>query len=301
MHFIKKVVSKAKNERIVPEHNLNADSNWRLRDAPCAFESGVRGVVAKAGVQHKIADSLKNDRDSEGDRGRERLRTPEDDTRVIRVSSEHLLKQKIFAISEKHAVSDEFKLLRTRIMQQIRPQGLNTILVTGFGPSDGKSTIAVNLAVSISKDLRQTTLLADLDFRDPDIQKIFGLDEEMSGLKDYFLNGTRLHEIFINPGIEKLRLLPAGGKVENAPEILGSPKMEKLVKELKLRYSDRIIIFDSPAVTVCPDSLIFSEYVDAILLVVRSSKTSRDEIREGLKLLPEEKIIGMVFNDAKVA
>ena len=220
-------------------------------------------------------------------------------TQVLDVSMEFLRSRKIFSVDEKSKTGDEFRLLRTRVLQQMRPRGWSTMLVTGFGPGEGKSIVAANLAVSISKDLRQTTTLVDLDFRKPSVHYFFNMEAGITGLKNYFFGNARLEDIFINPGIDKLTILPAGGKVDNSPELLGSPGMEALVRELKERYSDRIIIFDVPGVTNCPDSLIFSEYVDCILLVARACRTNRDAVKDALRVLPREKILGTVLNDVE--
>jgi len=220
-------------------------------------------------------------------------------TRVIEISPEILKKNKIVSIDENHPVADQFKLLRTRILHRTRGTGHNTIQVSGFDSEEGKSIVSVNLAISMAKDTRQTTLLVDIDFRKPSVHKLLGLGDDIKGLKDYFEDQPDLEEIFISPGIDKLTVLPAGGKMLNAPEVIGSPKMEALVKELKGRYPDRYIIFDSPGLNTCPDPLVFSEYVDAILLVARSDFTSRESIETVMNLVPRDKVLGTVLNDSK--
>lgn len=220
-------------------------------------------------------------------------------TKVIEISTDNLEKNKIVALDENHPVTDQFKLLRTRILHRTRENGHNTIQVSGFDSEEGKSIVSVNLAISMAKDTRQTTLLVDIDFRKPSVQKLLGLGDDIKGLKDYFENDLSLEEIFISPGINKLTVLPAGGKMPDAPEVIGSPKMEALVKELKGRYPDRYIIFDSPGLNTCPDPLVFSEYVDAILLVARSDFTSEESIKTVMNLIPRDKVLGTVLNDSR--
>ena len=170
-------------------------------------------------------------------------------------------------------------------------------MVSGFDTDEGKSLITVNLAISMAKDTRQTTLLVDIDFRKPTIHKLFGLENDINGLKDYFESDIGLEEIFINPGIDKLTILPAGGKIVDAPEVIGSPKMEALVKELKGRYPDRYIVFDSPGLNVCPDPLVFLQYIDTILLIARSNHTSIESVKHVIDIVPKEKLLGLVLND----
>ncbi len=219
-------------------------------------------------------------------------------TRVVEVPRKTLLRNRIVAIDEDNPATDYFKLLRTRVLHRTRPENKNTIQVSGFDPDEGKTLIAVNLAICMARDTRQTTLLVDLDFRKPTIHRLLGLNDNVQGLKSYFQGKVALEDLFINPGIEKLTILPAGGRVPNSTEVMGSPQMEELVQELKQRYSDRYIIFDTPGLNTCPDPLVFSSYVDAILLVARANYTTSDTVETAMELIPHEKLIGTVLNDA---
>lgn len=221
-------------------------------------------------------------------------------TRVIDVPREDLLKNRIVALEEAHPAADRFKSLRTHLFQLTRTQGWNTIQVSGFGGGEGTSTVAANLAVSIAKDIRQTALLVDLDFRRSSVARLFNLPAQSPGLKSYFLDETPLENLFLSPGIEKLTVLTAGGGgVANATELVGSPRMEALVKELKQRYNDRYVIFDTPGITASPDPLIISEYVDAILLVGRAGHSTQESIRATMESIPKQKLLGIVMNSVR--
>jgi capsular exopolysaccharide synthesis family protein len=202
-------------------------------------------------------------------------------------------------LDDRSRVAEQFKMLRTLLFNRTRPKGWSTVQITGFDPGDGKSLVATNLAISIARDSRQTTLLVDLDFRNPSIHNLFGLGPDTPGLVSFFAGERRLEEILINPGIEKLTVLPAGGRVLQAPELIGSPKMEALVSELKARYKDRYIIFDTPPMQGFPDALVFSEYVDSIILVARAGHTSRLSVEKTVDIMPREKVLGLIFNDVR--
>ncbi len=219
-------------------------------------------------------------------------------TKVVPVLPGALSKNRV-VLDEDNQVAEQFKILRTQLFNRTRPQGWSTIQVTGFDAGEGKSLIATNLAISIARDSRQTTLLVDLDFRNPSIHTLFGLGPEVPGLTSFFAGEAGLEEIFINPGIEKLTVLPAGGRILQAPELIGSPKMEALVRELKERYVDRYIIFDTPPMNGFPDALVFSEYVDSIILVARAGHTSRTSLESTIDMVPREKVLGLVFNDVR--
>ncbi len=219
-------------------------------------------------------------------------------TKVIPFHAGTLSKNKII-LDEDNLVAEQFKMLRTLIFNRTRSQGWSTIQITGFGAGEGKSLIATNLAISIARDSRQTTLLVDLDFRNPSIHTLLGLDPKVRGLTSFFADEAGLEEILINPGIEKLTVLPAGGRVLQAPELMGSSRMEALVKELKERYEDRYIIFDTPPMNGLPDALVFSEYVDSIIMVARAGHTSRTSVENAMDMVPREKVLGVIFNGVK--
>ena len=219
-------------------------------------------------------------------------------TKVIPVNIGVLSNNRI-VLDDGDRVAEQFKMLRTLLFNRTRPKGWSTVQITGFDSSEGKSLVATNLAISIARDSRQTTLLVDLDFRNPSIHTLLGLGPEVPGLVSFFAGQKCLEELLINPGIEKLTVLPAGGRVLQAPELIGSPRMEALVSELKNRYRDRYIIFDTPPMQGVPDALVFSEYVDCIILVARAGHTSRTSVMNTVDLVPREKVLGLIFNDVR--
>ena len=158
----------------------------------------------------------------------------------------------------------------------------------------------MNLAIILAKESRQTVLLVDADLRQPSIGTIFGINSS-PGLKDYFLNDVPLKDILVHPELETLTIIPGGGRMNNSTEIIGSHKMEELVVELKTRYKDRFIIFDTPALNQCPDALVLSSYLDGIVLVARAAYTTTEDIKSGLELVKDRNVLGIVLNDSEVA
>ncbi|MBW2647256.1 MAG: AAA family ATPase [Deltaproteobacteria bacterium] len=217
-------------------------------------------------------------------------------TRCVQLDREKLIENKVVSILDKDEVGDEYKLLRTMVLNSMRPNGYNTIAITSFKEGDGKTLTCVNLAVTLAKESRQNVLLVDMDLRRPRIHTVLGIDPE-PGLRDYFLNGTPLKDILIHPGIERLTILPAGGRMDNSTEIMGSRRMEALIREIKTRYEDRYIIFDTPALNTCSDPLVFSSYVDAIALIARAGHTTTEDMTSGMALLKDKNVLGVVLND----
>lgn len=188
-----------------------------------------------------------------------------------------------------------YKMLRTQVLQRMVVRNWNALAITSPAPGDGKTLTAINLAISLARELHHTVLLVDLDLRNPSIHRYFGL-EPQKGIDDYLLRGVPLDEILLNPGIERLVLLPARASVENSSEILASPSMGQLVQDLKNRYPSRMVLFDLPPILAADDSLSFAPHIDAILLVLRDGKTTRDELEHAMEILKDVTILGTVLN-----
>lgn len=214
---------------------------------------------------------------------------------VLNLSEERLKANRVVTIRDDTPYAETFKLLRTRVLQKIRDQGWKLIQVSGFEAGEGKSLVAVNLAVAMAKDTRQTTVLVDLDFRNPSIHRLLAINQGFVGLDAYFNGEASLEDVYFAAGIEKLLLLPTARALVNAPEVLGSQTMDGFIRGLR-EQRDHITIIDTPALGSCPDPLIVSEYVDCLLLVARVGTTLKNHIREGLALVPREKILGIVLN-----
>lgn len=191
--------------------------------------------------------------------------------------------------------SEEYNILKTRLLTKTRTNNHNTILVTSAEKGEGKSLTAANLALSLAKELANTVLLVDADLKEPSIHKLFNL-EPSSGLSEYFLMNIPLGNLFINPGVNKLLILPGNHRIENSTELIGAPKMAQLIQELKMRYTDRYVIIDSASLNEYADAMILSNYVDGVILVVEARKTKKSEIQKAIAALEDHNLIGLVLN-----
>ena len=118
-------------------------------------------------------------------------------------------------------------------------------------------------------------------------------------MSDYLTKDTPLSELLVHPkGHDHLTILPGGQAMLNSAEMLNSPKMSRLVEELKTRYSSRIVVFDLPPVLSAADAMAFTPYVDATLLVIEEGKTKRKEVENALGLLSGTNVLGTVLNKA---
>jgi capsular exopolysaccharide synthesis family protein len=174
----------------------------------------------------------------------------------------------------------------------------NALAVTSGGPGQGKTLTAINLAISLSREIHHTVLLVDFDLRRPSIHRYLGLHPN-HGIADYLIHDVPLNEILLNPGMDRLVVLPGKDAVFNSSEMLAAPRTAKLVEELKSRYPSRVIIFDLPPVLMVDDALAFSPFVDAVLLVVEENKATKEEIVRAAQMLSGTNVIGTVLNKSQ--
>ncbi|MSR10043.1 MAG: exopolysaccharide biosynthesis protein [Gammaproteobacteria bacterium] len=216
-------------------------------------------------------------------------------TKMVEVSPQQLLENRIIAALPEHAFKDAYRMLRTRVLQTMRNNGWTSVAVTGAATGCGKTLTAINLAVSLAMEVSSTVLLVDLDLRRPAIHRCFGYEPEL-GLSDYLTTDVPLHQLLFTPGIDRLVVLPGRSALPNSAEMLRSPRMIALVNELKTRYPDRLIVFDLPPILVADDALAFSPYTDCFLMVAESGATKKEDLQKAYSILKNTPLVGTVLN-----
>ncbi len=283
MSKLKKAIERAKAER---EGDLSS-SAFMESPPPSALSAAQRKIPEKKGTcveELSIAYSR---------------------TRVHPVDPAVLKRNKIISLFHDNRMTDRMKTLRVQIMNRFKQTGGNSLLITSANPGEGKTFMAINLGISIAQEMDRTVLIVDADLRRPDrrhsnfSRDFFGIDMER-GLSDYLNGSAEIEELLINPGIEKLTILPAGQAVSNSAEHLNSPRMVALIKEMRERYcDDRVIIFDSPALLTASDPLVLARNVDAVLLVVEAERTAPADVQRCMELLKDCSLMGTVLNKAR--
>lgn len=218
-------------------------------------------------------------------------------TRTVQIPPAALERHRIAAVAN-NDVADSFRLLRTQVLMQMRQNGWQTLAVTSPNKGAGKSTISMNLAISFAMELDHTALLVDADLRDPDVRKMLDLGDG-PGLADYLVGRAVIEDLLIHPSVGNLMVLPGGSPVANTSELLRSPMMGDLVRELRNRYDDRFIVFDVPPVLAGADTLALSAYVDATILIVEEGRTTPEDLVRSKELLAGANLIGIVLNKTR--
>lgn len=219
-------------------------------------------------------------------------------TKVITSTAAELEDNRVIAGHYNNPQSAVFRMLRTQVLQKMRSNNWQSIAITSPTAGEGKSLVSANLAVAIAMELNQTVLLVDMDLRNPSLSKYFGLNAEL-GLKDYLQKNLRLDEVLINPGIERLVILPGVGRAADSAELLSSPKMANLVKDIRTQYDSRMIIFDVPPLLQTDDVLLSSQYFDCSLMVLEDGKNNESNIKQSLQMLEETHLLGTVLNKSE--
>lgn len=219
------------------------------------------------------------------------------ETAVVELNPKLLCKNHIIANQIDHDVTDVFRSLRAQVLRRLGKNGVTTLAITSLGQGEGKTTLAINLAIAISMDINQTVLLVDADLRTPSVAKYLGL-EPKAGLADLLAGRATIPECLINPSLPRLCILPSRDSIDNSAELLSSPQMLRVVHELRSRYNDRVIIFDLPPMLTVADTIGFLPILDATLLVVRDGTVQGTDLKRMMGLLHEHNLIGTVLNAA---
>ncbi|MBS1495132.1 MAG: polysaccharide biosynthesis tyrosine autokinase [Bacteroidetes bacterium] len=199
----------------------------------------------------------------------------------------------------KSNISESFKALRTRLQfSKLEEKPLKSILITSSIPSEGKTTVSVNLAGSFAL-ANKKTLILDCDLRKPRTHTIFDL-ERYPGLSDYLFSNCTLEEITRPLDIPNLFMITAGTIPPNPSEILGSTQMKKFMAKLEEIYD--VIIVDSPPFISVTDAEILYNITDGTILVAQSNKTIKRAFYSAYQRLTsvnKHNLLGVVLNNFK--
>ena len=207
--------------------------------------------------------------------------------------------------AQRSQIADEFRVIKRPIIRNAherigaRGDRANLIMVTSAIPAEGKSFIALNLAMSIALEVDSHALLVDADVANPSLMHMTHLPPASKGLLDLLNNGdTKLHDVLLRTNVDKLTLLPAGTAHGRATEMLASETMAGLLEDMASRYADRILIFDSPPLLATTEARALASHMGQIIMVVEADRTTQALVKHALETIESCPVVMMVLNKA---
>ena len=188
--------------------------------------------------------------------------------------------------------AEAYRVLRNSLDFINFQHDMKTILVTSAAPGEGKSTVAANLAVALAQAGKKVVLVS-VDFRRPTTDQFFNVNN-MIGLSDVLLGSHTLKSALQRPGDEQLLVLTSGKMPPNPSELLGSEKMQELVKSIG-EWGDWVII-DTPPLLAVADAAAVVRWADGVLMVSQAGVSTREAGKKAMELLDKvgAKITGVV-------
>jgi polysaccharide biosynthesis transport protein len=210
----------------------------------------------------------------------------------------HISADQLMTLDSRSSVAEAYRVLRTSVLLSSVDNPPKVIMVTSGQPGEGKTTTAINTAISLAQ-LGASVLIIDCDLRKPSAHKVLGV-EHTRGLSTYLSRNVDIDDCIQKLPIANLSLLPCGPIPPNPAEMISSLKMRELLRTLKDRY-DHIVI-DSPPLLKVTDPVILSTLVDGVILVVHGGKSTRDVVRRTRHELAiaGAKVFGVVLNNVDV-
>ncbi|MCC5464136.1 CpsD/CapB family tyrosine-protein kinase [Pelosinus baikalensis] len=197
----------------------------------------------------------------------------------------------------KSPIAEAYRTLRTNIQFSKTDGELKTIMFTSSGPGEGKSTTIANTAVALAQSGKKV-ILVDCDLRKPVQHKIFG--KKNRGVTNILVEEIETDRFIQETQVENLRLLTSGPIPPNPSELLGSAKMQELIKYLKTQ-ADYVII-DAPPVIAVTDASVLASKVDGITLIINSGSVRPEMAQKAKDLLIKANghLLGVILNRVEI-
>lgn len=205
---------------------------------------------------------------------------------------------KMVTLDQLSSVVEAYRMLRTSVLLSAAGNPPKTILFTSGQPGEGKTTTAINTAISLSQ-LGCSVLLIDADLRRPTVHRVFKMNQTQ-GLSTWLSRQVEIDSLIHKLWVPNLSILPCGPIPPNPAELISSERMKEALRVLSQKY-DHILI-DSPPLTNVTDPVILSTMVDGVILVVQAGRSTRDIVRRARHELSSvgAKIFGVVLNNLDI-
>ena len=199
--------------------------------------------------------------------------------------------------------AEAYRALRANIGFSGIDQPVRTVAVTSATSGEGKTTTVVNLGI-IMAQAGPRVLIVDTDFRRPTLDEILGLrsnrQRPLNGLSNVIVGTARLDDVIVETQFDRLGVVPAGAMPPNPSELLGSQRMQSVIRELGERAN--FVLLDTPPCMVYADAFLIARLADGVLYVLRRGNQNKAAQRRIQKQLQQAKVrmLGVVFNDVEV-
>ena len=198
-------------------------------------------------------------------------------------------------------LAEAYRHLRTSVLLSTAGRAPKSLLVTSSLPGEGKTTTAVNTAISLAQT-GASVVIIDADMRRPRLQSIFDMrgQEGLSSILSSDVSENEMLAMVHSDEASGLGVLTSGPIPPNPAELLGSDQMRRLLAALQANYTH--VVIDSPPVSSFTDGVLISTMVDGVLLVVHGGRSSRHIVRRSKQLLNDvgAKIFGVVLNNVNL-
>lgn len=197
------------------------------------------------------------------------------------------------------AITESYKTARTNILFALADKkGSKTVVITGAGRAEGKSTSCVNLGITFA-ELGAKAIILDCDLRRPNIHRKFGIKNKR-GVSDILCGLCTAREVIHTSEQYGIDFISAGQMPPNPAELLSMTSMDDLIADLSQRYE--YIFIDTPPLTVVTDAAVVSKKADGVIFVVRQNHATKEEVDRALKNLKfaDAHLLGFLMNDVDV-
>jgi len=193
------------------------------------------------------------------------------------------------------SVAENLRTIRTNLSFMGADNGLHAFCVTSAAPREGKSTIVINLAISLAQNGKRV-LLVDTDMRRPRLHRAFKVASRR-GISNALVGEGKVADLAIHTEVPNLDLIPCGPIPPNPSELLHTENFRKFLADAKSQYDH--VVFDTPPLGAVTDAAVLTPQLDGVILVVKAQSTTRDAIRASARQLNDinGRIFGAIFND----
>lgn len=199
-------------------------------------------------------------------------------------------------------IADEFRVIKRPLLSNVSSGSsgrANLVMVTSSLAGEGKTFVAVNLAISIAAEMDRTVLLVDADVSRPSVMSRLGLPMA-KGLLDLLVEpALGVSDVLLRTNIEKLALIPSGSPRGHATELLASHTMSSLLDELAARYPDRVIVFDAPPLLPSTESRVLATGMGQVVVVVEADRTPQSAVQQALATLESCPVVLPLLNKTR--